>query len=335
MKKLLFFTFAIMLIFSCKKQKNYVKLAGITQGTSFHISYNAVKDEDLKKQIDSILKKFDSSLSIFNKNSIISRINQNDNLVKTDSYFEIAFEKSVEINNNSEGAFDITVSPLVNFWGFGFKKNPKPVKDTTKVIDSLLKLVGMSKVRIENHTFLKEDSRITLDCNAIAQGLSVDIVSEFLESKGIKDYMVEIGGEVRVRGFNEVNEYWNIGIDKPIENSTEFNRELQTVFKLKNKSAATSGNYRKFKEENGQKFTHTINPKTGFPVKSNLLSATIIATDCLSADAYATACMVLGLEKSLELLKKRKELSGIFIYTNEKGEFLTYISDELKPFILN
>ncbi|OQX99672.1 MAG: hypothetical protein B6I24_02075 [Bacteroidetes bacterium 4572_128] len=318
MKKYFFIIILIFFFFSCKKnQKKYFKNFGFAQGTSFHIIYE--NDMNLFQEIDSLLLEFDNSLSIYNKNSIISKVNRNEKVI-LDNYFKTLFLKSKEIHKFSNSYFDLTVAPLVNAWGFGLKNKENITKN---LIDSILQFVGFEKITLKDGKIFKENNKITLNANAIAQGYSVDIVSYFLEKNNIKNYLVEIGGEVKVKGFNEKSKAWRIGIDKPLENTNLSDRELQIILELNNKSLATSGSYRNFYEEKGVKYSHTINPKTGYPVRDSLLSVTVITEDCIFADAIATAFMVMGLEKTKIFLEKNTNLQAYLIY-NDKGKIKTF-----------
>ena len=320
----LIFTLVIgaVLLFSHRDgQGQYVKTGGFIQGTTYHITYESKAGKNLQPEFDSLLAAIDGSLSIYLPTSVISRINQNDPAVEADEKFIAVFNKSAEVWKETGGAFDITVAPLVNAWGFGFTASS--VTDSI-TIDSLLQYVGMDKVSLSGKKVNKAHPNITLDMNAIAQGYSVDLVSEYLESLGIKNYMVEIGGEVRTRGRNDKGNLWRIGIDKPLEGNMIPGSDLQVILQLNKRSLATSGNYRKYYEKNGIKYSHTINPATGYPAMSNLLSATIIADDCMTADAYATACMVFGLDRSIDFLGRHTFLEAYLIYSDEKGEFKVY-----------
>lgn len=309
--------------------KKYYKIRGFAQGTTFNIIYEG--EEDFESEIVELLHRFDMSLSTYVDSSIISRINWNDEGVETDELFEQFFEKSREVYNMSDGYFDITVAPLVNAFGFGFTKKAEV---DSALIDSIMEFVGMDKVDFRDGKLIKSDPRIMLDGNAIAQGQSVDFIADFLENQGITNYLVEIGGEIRAKGINDHGELWHVGIDKPIENSDEQNRALQAIVRLKNKSLATSGNYRKFYEKDGVKYGHSINPKTGYPAMHSILSATIVADDCMTADAYATTCMVIGLEKSKVLLSKMKELEAYLIYTNpDNGNYQVFMTEGMAEMI--
>jgi thiamine biosynthesis lipoprotein len=313
------------------KKGEYVSVSGFAQGTTYHITYESKMGENLQRVIDSLLADFDMSLSIYQPNSLISRINRNEPGVKADWKFKTIFNKSFEVYQKTDGAFDITVGPVVNVLGFG---STDTLNVDSTMIDSLLQYVGMDKVRMQDDLLIKEEKNTMLDVNAIAQGYSVDIVAAILEEKKIKNYLVEIGGEVRAKGRNARNQIWRIGIDKPIEGNMFPGAELQAIVELKNRSLATSGNYRKFYEKDGVKYVHTINPETGYPVISNLLSATVLANDCMTADAYATALMVFGVERSIDFLNKNKFLDAYLIYSDEKGSFQIYKTDGLSKYII-
>lgn len=331
MKKFLFPILASLILFSgCNpKKKNLIKVEGNAQGTTYHISYLSDDEINHKTAIDSLLKAIDTSMSTWVPNSLISRINNNDNNVLIDNYFIEVFNKSIEVSQKTDGLFDVTVGPLVNSWGFGFAK--KATIDSKK-IDSLLHFVGYKMVRLEGNKIIKAKPEIKIDFNAIAQGYSVDVLANYLESKGINNYLVELGGELKAKGKKE-NENWKVGIDKPDEKETS-ERKLEAVIELNDKALATSGNYRKFYEENGQKFSHIINPKTGYPAKQNLLSATVISDDGITADAYATAFMVMGLKKSIQFLEANKELKlEVYFIYDDKGIWKTYTSESLKKWI--
>jgi thiamine biosynthesis lipoprotein len=314
------------------KKGEYVSISGFAQGTSYHITYESRMGKNLHPAVDSLLADFDMSLSTYQPNSIISRFNRNESGVKADWKFITVFNKSYEVYQKTDGAFDITVGPIVNVLGFG---SADTLDVDSTMIDSLLQYVGMNKVRMEDNRLIKEAKETKLDVNAIAQGYSVDLVAAMLEAKKIRNYMVEIGGEVRTKGRNAKNQIWRIGIDKPVEGNMYPGAELQAIIQLKNRSLATSGNYRKFYEKNGVKYVHTINPKTGYPVISNLLSATVVANDCITADAYATAFMVFGVEKSIDFLSKNKFLEAYLIYSDEKGNFKIFTTDGLSKYIVD
>ncbi|RLD64269.1 MAG: FAD:protein FMN transferase [Bacteroidetes bacterium] len=319
------------LIISCNSNSQYFSNAGFIHGTIYHITYESNNGVDLKNEIEKCMHNFDTSLSTYDPNSIISRVNNNDTNVVLDYHFKTVFKKAYEVSEKTQGAFDITVAPLVNAWGFGFEK----IKNVDSAfIDSILQYVGYQKVELNNNKIIKQNPNIMLDANAIAKGYSVDVVCDFLNEKGVENYLVEIGGEIRAKGVNKNNQFWKIGIDKPIEDTTLSSREIEDVVYLKNQAVATSGNYRQFYIKDGVKYSHTINPKTGFPVTHSLLSASVFCDDCMTADAYATAFMVLGLEKSIAIVKSTPKLEAYFIYSNKKGEFENYYTHNIKKMII-
>ncbi|MCS2319177.1 FAD:protein FMN transferase [Bacteroides fragilis] len=224
----------------------------------------------------------------------------------------------------------MTVAPLANAWGFGFKKGAFP---DSIMIDSLLQITGYQKVKLENGKVIKEDPRVMLSCSAVAKGYSVDVVARYLDSKGIKNYMVDIGGELVVKGVNPKEEAWRIGINKPVDDSLSLNQEIQTTLKLTNVGIATSGNYRNFYYKDGKKYAHTIDPRTGYPVQHNILSATVVADDCMTADALATAFMVMGLDEAEAFTKSHPNIGAYFIYSDEKGEVKSYFTKNMKQYL--
>lgn len=300
---------------------------GLIFGTIYHITYQS--DENYQKEIEAELNKVDGSLSPFNKSSIISRINRNED-VKVNEMFQEVFQLAENISKETQGAFDITVAPLVNAWGFGFKKGITPDKE---VIDSLRQLVGYQKVALVDGKIKKQNPNIMLDCSAIAKGYGTDVVARFLKSKGIENFMVEIGGEVVTHGNSEKRVPWRIGVNKPTDDSLNTSTELQTVLNVTDKAMATSGNYRNFYYKNGKKYAHTIDPKTGYPVQHNILSATVIADNCATADAYATSFMVLGLEGAQQILSKHPDLLAYLIYSDDKGNNQVWYSPSMKKIL--
>ena len=328
---LIFPLFFLLLLFSCGEKPEFSNFAGTAQGTTYSIVFeNSAKRNpfDLKAEIEKILSDFDMSLSLYKDSSILSRINRNEE-VAPDEFFIEVFKRSIEISQLTNGAFDITVGPLVRAWGFG----PDEHKDVSaSKIDSLLQLVGIEKVQLRDGKVLKSDPRVKLDFNAIAQGYSVDVLCGYLDKQGIKSYLVEIGGEVRVKG-DKGDSPWRIGIDRPEDNNMSPGENLEAVIEMKERSLATSGNYRKYYVENGIKYSHTIDPKTGYPAKNQLLSATLLASDCATADGIATACMVMGKEKSIEFLDLHPEFDAYLIYSDEDGNFKTWMTENLKAFI--
>ncbi|MFN4147835.1 MAG: FAD:protein FMN transferase [Runella sp.] len=308
----------VLLLVGCRPKATYTHLEGQAQGTTFNISYS--DSRDFAAEIDSLFRVIDRSMSLWDSTSIIRGINENRENIVLDEHFVHVFEKAQEISQTTDGAFDITVGPLVKRWGFSYKKGG--TLPTQKEIDSLLSWVGYRKVRVENNRLIKQNLNIEIDFNAIAQGYTVDLVASFLEKKGIENYMVEIGGEVRAKGQNDKGQIWQIGIDKPTD-TTSPTRPLQTIVALNDKALATSGSYRKFVERDGRRFSHAIDPKTGKPIMHNLLSISVIAPDCMTADAYATAFLVLGKEKTL-VLAEQKGLEVYGIYEDANKELKTF-----------
>lgn len=325
----LFFLFLGLISFKNYSQSEPIKIAGEAQGTTYHISYFDKENRDFSFQIDSILKEFDKSVSTYLPTSIISRINNNEPNIKVDAVFTACFLKAKEVWKNTNGAFDPTVFPLVNAWGFGPKKKLKI--EQTK-IDSILKFVGFNMIKLKNGYVVKKDKRVQLDFNAFAQGYSVDVVSEYLNSKKIHSYIVEIGGEVYAKGKKPDGSNWTIGIEKPIDNKSSDN-PLEAIAKLEDLAIATSGNYRKYFIENGVKYAHHIDPKTGYPTKNNLLSASLFSKQCITSDAYATGLLVLGLEKAKLFLAKHPEIQAYLIYSDENGNYRVYETNGLKSII--
>jgi thiamine biosynthesis lipoprotein len=327
--KLLVLFLLIINSFSCKTPSSYIFNEGFIYGTIYHIVYDSPGGKNLQPQIDAKLKEYELVFSTFNKESVISKVNTNQP-VELGKYFINCFNKSQEVSEKSGGAFDITVAPLVNAWGFGFTKKEHV---TQKMIDSMLQFVGYKKVKLVNGLIVKENPSLMLDMSAISKGYTCDLIGFFLKDKGCKSYMVEIGGEVAAHGVNPKGIAWSIGISKPEENASIINQDIQAVVRLPGRALATSGNYRNFYEENGKKYAHTIDPETGYPVQHSLLSATVLADDCMTADAYATAFMVLGLEKGIELAKKIPGLEIYFIYTDTFGVNQVYMSENFKKSI--
>lgn len=304
----------LVLFFAFRNPANgkltYHKNSGFIFGTSYNITYQS--DRDYEDSIKAILDSIDYSLSPFNEKSIITAVNNNKNVDVNDDFIKV-FTLAKEVNKETSGAFDITVAPLVNVWGFGFKNGKFP---TDEEIDSIKSFVGFDKVRLEGRKVVKDDPRIMLDCSAIAKGYAVDKVADMLRGKGIKNFLVEIGGEIVVSGLNAQNHEWSIGITKPVDDSLSVNSDLQMVMKITNRAMATSGNYRNYYIKDGHKYAHTISPTTGKPAESDMLSATVIAPTCAEADAYATAFMVIGKERALGILQRQKDKRYILIYDN-------------------
>lgn len=308
MRRLLFIACSLLLLVSCA-QKEYRQNTNFVFGTIYNITYQS--DRDLQQEIEAELMKVDGEFSMFNPQSTVARINSGDSTVERSEMFNEIYQLAQTVSKETDGAFDITVAPLVNAWGFGFKHEQLP---TPEQVDSLLQL------------------RNQMDFSAIAKGYGCDVVARLLESHGIHNYMVEIGGEVVVSGKNAKGDDWHIGITKPTEDSLNMEGEMQTVLSITDHAMATSGNYRNFYYQGGRKYAHTIDPRTGYPVQHSLLSATVLAENCATADAYATSFMVLGVEGAKAVLARHPELMAYLIYTDEKGQLTTWASPALSDF---
>ena len=310
-------------------QWSMVNNEGTTFGTLYHVKY--LYHKDIKPELEAELQKVDASLSMFNPQSTISRINRNET-DETNEMLNEVLQLSFAVNKATDGAFDPTVAPLVNAWGFGFKSGQLP--DSMQV-DSLLALVGLSHIHLDKDKLTKDNPLSILDFSAIAKGYGVDRAAQVLRDKGIKDFMVEIGGEVVAEGVNEKGEAWRIGISKPDDDSTSTSSELQDIISLSGKAIATSGNYRNFYISEGKKIAHTINPQTGYPAQQDILSSTVLASTCAEADAFATAFMVLGMERAKQVLKSQPQLEAYFIYTDEQGNYQTWQTEGFVQLIID
>ncbi len=342
---------AALFLLSCNtpaeetSESGYFQIVGEAQGTTYGITFkgNNLDPNVVKSSVDSILAAYDEQNSIYKSSSLISQINESDDSLfslKTSTledakYFTLCFEVAKEIHQLTSGAFNPAVYPLVNYWGF-HKENFNYEPDSTEVAD-LVALIDFSNenFRLEGDHIFRANTGAKIDFNALAQGHSVDVVADYLESLGLKDYMVEIGGEITCSGKNPSHKLWTVGIDKPVDESSPGENGFQFIAAFTNKSLATSGNYRKFYEIDGQKYSHTIDPVTGYPAEQNLLSVTVVTDECVYADAYATAFMVMGLEKSLMFIENHPELSlhAYFVY-DENGELNTQMTTGFEQFIL-
>jgi len=307
------------LMSACSPGLKYHFQEGPVYGSTYHITYEYKPSVTLEKEIVTILERINVSMSTYDPKSTLSRINHNDTSARLDPDLKRVLDAGFRVSELSGGAFDMTVAPLVNAWGFGFTARDKV---TPALIDSLLVFTGYHKIHVEGDRLIKDDPRIMIDPNAITPGYVADVISEFFDSLGIKNYLVEIGGELRCLGKNPEGNSWRVGVDKPMENALE--REIQQVFHLEHVSVATSGNYRAFYEENGMKFSHTIDPKTGYPARSNLLSATVFADECMFADAYATVFMVVGFDRARQLCTEIPGIQVYFIYSDTDGSVKTW-----------
>ena len=314
----------IMLIVRNQTPTPYMHNSGVVFGTVYNITYQC--DSDLHAGIRAQLQRVDASLSAFNEKSTISAVNRNAPH-KPDAMFTEVFNMAQDVARETGGAFDITVAPLVNAWGFGFKKGTFP---TAHTIDSLRRLIGYGKVKMVEGRVVKADPRLMLDCSAIAKGYGSDVVAGYLRSRGVENFMVEIGGEIVTSGISERRVPWRIGVTKPTDDSLSTNEEIQTIINVTDKAMATSGNYRNFYYKNGRKYAHTIDPHTGYPVQHNILSSTVLADKCAIADAYATAFMVMGLDGAKQILEKHPELMAYFIWADTEGNNHVWYSPSMR-----
>ncbi len=293
-------------------------------GTFYTVNYQS--DKDYHQDIKAALQEVDNALSMFNEQSVISHINREQGGEANDMFMEV-FHKAMEVSRETNGAFDITVAPLVNAWGFGFKSGETP---TRQQVDSIRQFVGWKKVTAKGKTIKKADRRVMLDCSAIAKGYGVDVVAQLLKDKGVTNFMVEIGGEIITKGISPKRVPWKIGVIKPTEDSLQTSGEYQTILNVTDKAMATSGNYRNFYYKGGKRYAHTIDPKTGYPVQHNILSATVLAKDCATADAYATSFMVMGLDGAKVILERHPELMAYLIYSDKDNNLAVWFSPSMK-----
>lgn len=318
MKKWIAFGFMViaalmLLLLPDTPKKQYFHNQGNIFGTYYNIRYEGT--EDLHEVIKQRLQEFDNSLSMFNEESIISKINRNDS-VATDSLFEAMYTEAYTISELSNGAFDITIRPLVNAWGFGTNKRNSEEIDKSR-LDSLKKIVGYKKTSLRAHRLYKEDDRITLDASAIAKGFACDIIADLLRKNDCKNLLVDIGGEVVAQGINVKGHPWRVGISRPTIDAMGMEKELQEIIESNNLCMATSGNYLQYYFVDGERRSHTIDPRTGYPVDHSLLSATVTASSCMRADALATACMVLGQNDALNMIDSIQDAACYLIVAKD------------------
>ena len=330
MRKYLSILILLFAITACNnnQQLKEVSFQGAAQGTYYMVKYYDVEGRNLQVEVDSILNAFDQSLSLWVPNSIISKVNRNED-TKLDTYFIDNYNLSQKVANETNGAFDCTLGPLIEAWGFGFRQK---MKLTQEKVDSIKAFTGHDKVHLENQYLIKADGRMEINFNAIAQGYSVDLLGAFLSSKGINDFIIDVGGEVLTKGLKPEQKKWVVGIQKPTKES-DGEIEAQVTVELTEMAFVTSGSYRKYYEENGKRFSHMIDPKTGYPVTHSLLSVTVLSKTCAEADAYATAFMVMGFEKAIAFVNGRPDLEAFFIYANENGEMQSFSTEGLENLI--
>lgn len=296
---------------------------GSTQGSYYSIIYYDEQNRNFSREFDSIFKDVESTLSLWDENSVIRRVNRNDSAVVLNKIFVDNFNYAMRAAELSEGYFDPTVGPLVSAWGFHFKEG---MKMSLEIVDSIRSLVGYKKVKVEDGKVIKENPNMTLDFNAVAQGYTADMIGDFLLSQNVDDFLVDIGGEIMVRGNKPNGKLWTVGIEKPAEDMNA-ERIVQEIVELKDKSIVTSGNYRKYVERDGKRYSHSIDPNTGYPAENNMLSATIICDDTAWADCLASICMLVGMEKAIEIIESCDEnIEAYFIYVED---------DEVKTLTIN
>ena len=313
-----------VLIIRQQQSTPYQKNSGLIFGTTYNVTYQNA--DDLQAEIEAELKKVDDQFSMFNSQSIVARLNRGEKPELTSDFINV-FNLARQVSEDTNGAFDITVAPLVNAWGFGFKHEQMPTKEQ---VDSLRQFIGMQYVNLKGNTISMQKPGMMLDFSAIAKGYGVDVIARLMERHDIKNFMVEIGGEITTRGINPERVPWKIGVNKPNEDALNESHELQTILNVTDKSMATSGNYRNFYVKEGKKYAHTIDPATGRPVQHSLLSATVLAKDCATADAYATSFMVMGMERAKQVLERHPELQAYFIYDNGKGKTDVWFTPSLE-----
>ena len=324
-----------LLLSSCLNQPQKMVLQGLAQGSYYAVTYYDVEGRDFQHEVDSIFHAVDMSVNLWENNSVICKVNRNEDVILDNIFidnFNIA-QKAAEL---SGGSFDPTIAPLVEAWGFGAKNGelitengtPKgsPTEWEVKLIDSLLQLVDYRKVRIEGDKLVKDNPAMRLDFNAIAQGYTSDLIGAFLESKGVKNYIVDVGGEIMARGGKPDGSSWVVGIEKPAAD-WDSERVVQERVEVRDKGIVTSGSYRKYVERDGKRYSHCIDPTTGYPVEHQLLSATVIAGTSVWADALASICMVMGMERSLELINSMDGVEAYYIFVNDDGELETFATD--------
>ena len=302
----LFLALAMMaLLVGCGEQP-YQHDQGFVFGTIYNITYQS--SDNLHAEIEAALQQVDGEFSMFNEQSTVARLNRGE-VADTSAMFSEVYQLALKVNHDTDGAFDITVAPLVNAWGFGFKHEQMP---TPEQVDSLLQI------------------RNQMDFSAIAKGYGCDVVARLLEEQGVTNYMVEIGGEVVLRGVSPHQADWRIGVSKPTADTLSVEGELQTVLAMTDRAMATSGNYRNFYDKDGRRYAHTIDPRTGYPVQHSILSATVLADQCATADAYATSFMVLGMEGAKAVLARHPELEAYLIYTDSLNQLQVWFSPTLE-----
>ena len=322
MRKIELMIIGLAVLASCGKQPEKVVLQGLAQGSYYAVTYYDEQNRNFQREIDSVFHAVDMSVNLWVDSSIISKVNRNEE-VTLDSIFIDNFNIAQKAARLSDGYFDPTISPIVAAWGFSYKSGDSL---TPQLIDSLRQLVDYRNIRIENGKVVKENPAMTLDFNAIAQGYTSDLIARFLESRGVKNFLVDTGGEIMARGEKPDGKPWIVGIEKPAENM-DSERIVQTRIALRDKGLVTSGSTRKYVERNGKRYSHCINPKTGYPVEHQLLSVTVMAENSVWADALASICMVMGKERSLPLIQGMDGVEAYYIFVNDQNELETFATE--------
>lgn len=310
--------------------KNYFQIQGAAEGTSYNIVFEIENGYGIQDRVDKMIEAFERSLSVYDANSIISRVNRNEG-VEVDAYFRAVFIRAKEISEQTGGLFDISAEPIFKEWGFSFQKQ---INADSSKIEEMLQYTGMDKVWLEGDRVIKSHSKLKLNANAIAKGYSADLIANLLDKEEIDNYLVEIGGEIRTKGISPRGGTWAIGVDRPTDTNLIPGQDVQVILNLTNKALATSGNYRQFYIKDGNKISHTINPKTGYPVDHSLLSVTVVANDAVSADAYATAFLVAGIDGALDLLDRIEDELDVLFICDENGEFRVHYTEGLEQYLL-
>ena len=322
---------AFIFFSGCIKQtnKDYIKLTGFTQGTTYGVIYYDSQGRNFSNEIESILLKIDTSMSVYNPKSAINAFNNSESGIEVDTMLAEVVKLSSSINEETYGAFDITVGPLVSIWGFHMKKGEMPTKEK---VDSILISIGSTKIELHNQFLSKTSKDVMIDVNAIAQGYTVDVLARFLKAKGVNNFLIELGGEIITSGQSPRGDKWIVGVDKPVDNAAP-GESFQVKLSISNSALVTSGNYRKFFVRDGVKYSHTIDPKTGFPVTHSLLSATVIDRTAARADALATAFMVMGVDSTKSWLARNPGVEVYLIYSNTKGDYEVWMSEGVRKMI--
>lgn len=319
--------FTLYLLSSCAKQKQYYEVTGMLH-TPYQIKFEYT--ESLEDEISAELQRYYHCLNPFDSTSVISQVNQNKDIEVDDLFIEV-FNKAMEVSGQTNGIYDITCAPFINLWGFGFSKSDSV---TPAMIDSIRPFVGYQKVRLEGRKVIKDDPRLLLNCSSLGDGCCCEVIARLFDSKGIENYLIDIGGETTAKGVNPKGECWHVGITRPSDDPMGTNKELQVILLLCGRHGlATSGDYRNFYIKDGKKYAHTIDPRTGSPAGQPVLSATVIAADCMTADAYATAFMAMGRKEARKIQQQHPELEYMFIYADENGDYRTDYTEGFKQYL--